>query len=60
MRVSLWRCVLFLAVLSLVGVDGLSDGCSITVQPGESIQAAIDGASEGAVVCLSGGSGKRI
>ncbi len=29
--------------------------CTVTVQPGESIQRAMDGAHEGAVVCLSAG-----
>jgi parallel beta-helix repeat protein len=29
--------------------------CTVTVQPGESIQAAIDGAQEGAVLCLAEG-----
>jgi hypothetical protein len=29
--------------------------CTVTVQPGESIQAAIDAAEEGAVICLAEG-----
>ena len=29
--------------------------CTITVQPGESIQAAIDAAPEGALICLASG-----
>ncbi len=44
----------------LVGMLGVfpavaSAGCTITVQPGESIQAALNAAPEDAVVCLSAG-----
>ena len=46
-------------MLSLVGLTGLGQGtspCTIYVQPGKSIQAAIDSAAEGAVICLAPGS----
>jgi hypothetical protein len=33
--------------------------CTITVNPGQSIQAAIDGATEGAVICLTAGTWKE-
>jgi nitrous oxidase accessory protein NosD len=59
------RAILIAALLGLVAVSLLSLGisietgdqpaCTVTVQPGQSIQAAIDGAHEGAVVCLAEG-----
>lgn len=33
--------------------------CTVTVQPGESIQAAIDAAAEGLVICLTKGTWKE-
>ncbi len=47
-----------LAAVFLVAASGLgllAQPCTITVQPGESIQAAIDAAPEGAVICLTEG-----
>jgi nitrous oxidase accessory protein NosD len=52
------------ALLGLVGsIGSMSEGafaqaqgeCTVTVQPGESIQQAIDQAAEGAVICLAAG-----
>lgn len=37
------------------GTFAQAQECTVTVQPGESIQAAIDQAQEGAVICLSAG-----
>ncbi len=50
-------CLIGLCMLLLVfSFVALADGsCSVTVQSGESIQAAIDAASDGAVVCLAAG-----
>ncbi len=50
--------VVALALLSVAGGSGSwvqGQGCTVTVQPGESIQRAIDEAKEGAVVCLVAG-----
>jgi len=44
-----------LAVLFLLCLGALAEACTITVQPGESIQEAIDQAPEGAVICLAEG-----
>nr|BAL56238.1 cell surface protein [uncultured Acetothermia bacterium]BAL57899.1 cell surface protein [uncultured Acetothermia bacterium]BAL59022.1 cell surface protein [Candidatus Acetothermum autotrophicum] len=51
-----------LGLLSLVSGSGAErvsvfaqSDCTVTVQPGESIQKAIDGASSGAVICLAAG-----
>ncbi len=52
---SLRWCVVVLSCLFVIGLGALAEACTITVQPGESIQAAIDAASDGAVVCLAGG-----
>ncbi len=50
---SLNGCASVMVVVVLLGVGLLAqDPCTITVQPGESIQAAIDAAPEGAVICL--------
>jgi parallel beta-helix repeat protein len=48
---------LAVALLSLGTSSGTQDQpeCTVTVQPGESIQAAIDKAEEGAVICLAEG-----
>jgi parallel beta-helix repeat protein len=61
MRAILLAAVLGLAVglFSLGSSSGMWTGyqlpCTVIVQPGESIQAAIDAAKEGAVVCLAEG-----
>jgi parallel beta-helix repeat protein len=61
MRAILLAAVLGLAVglFSLGNSSGMGAGdqlpCTVTVQPGESIQAAIDKAEEGAVICLAEG-----
>jgi len=58
---SSWRHVaMWVAVLAFVTTGGLAmaedqPGCTVTVQPGESIQAAIDAASSGDVICLAEG-----
>ncbi len=45
-----------LAGVALLGVGLLAqEPCAVTVQPGESIQAAIDAAPEGVVICLAEG-----
>ncbi len=54
-RRSQWCCVSVLALLFMIGLGTLAEDCTITVQPGESIQAAIDAACEGAVICLAKG-----
>jgi hypothetical protein len=47
--------VLMMAV-SKTGSVGLAQvNCTVTVQPGESIQKAIDAAQEGAIICLTEG-----
>lgn len=54
--VSLLRCVAVFALLSTTGLGALAQShYMITVQPGESIQAAVDSAPEGAVICLAPG-----
>lgn len=54
--VSLLRCGAVLLLLSAAGLGVLAQShCTITVQPGESIQAAVDSAPEGAVICLAEG-----
>ncbi len=62
MTIGAWRYGVAAAlVLGLLSVTGGSEsfvqgqGCAVTVQPGESIQRAIDAAQEGAVICLSAG-----
>ncbi len=50
----------FVAALLLGLLSGISGAegqppCTVTVKPGESIQSAIDGAKEGAVICLGAG-----
>ncbi len=56
MRHSMKGCATAMSVVALLGVGLLAqEPCTITVQPGESIQAAIDAASEGAVICLAEG-----
>jgi nitrous oxidase accessory protein len=61
MRAILLAAVLGLAVglFSLGSLSGMGAGdqlpCTVIVQPGESIQAAIDKAKEGAVICLAEG-----
>lgn len=51
--------VVIVVLVGIVSLSGLLAGetpeCTITVQPGESIQAAIDRAPEGAVICLPAG-----
>ncbi len=55
MNRSRWCCVGVVALVFVAGLGALAKPCTITVQPGESIQAAIDAAPEGAVVCLAEG-----
>jgi len=47
--------VLILVIGAGVHASGTTGGCSITVQPGHSIQSAIDRASSGAIICMSAG-----
>jgi parallel beta-helix repeat protein len=42
-------------LIAMTSFEVISQECTLTVQPGESIQAAIDGAQEGAVICLAEG-----
>ncbi len=55
MNRSRWCCVGVAALVFVAGLGALTEPCTITVQPGESIQAAIDAASPGDVICLSPG-----
>lgn len=58
-----WRPLLVVLCISAVAIGLLCTrpwhspypGCLVTVQPGESIQAAIDSAEAGAVICLAAG-----
>ena len=48
--------VMLVGAVAQEGPVGLAQAdCTVTVQPGQSIQKAIDGASEGAVICLATG-----
>ncbi len=65
MSIKSWRYGLAAAVLVAFGLLSLASGsvpwvqgqpdCTVTVQPGQSIQQAIDEAKEGAVICLAAG-----
>jgi len=60
MRPGLIRLLLLTVILGVLMGSGTAVGeqtpsCTITVQPGESIQAAIDAAPVGAVICLKAG-----
>jgi len=55
MNRSRWCGVGVVALLLLAGLGALAEPCTITVQPGESIQEAIDAASPGDVICLAEG-----
>ncbi len=55
MKRSLRWCVVVLSCLFVAGLGALAQPCTITVQPGESIQEAIDAAPEGATLCLAEG-----
>ncbi len=56
MRCRFWGPATVLVLLIGVGVSSLArDACTVTVQPRESIQAAIDAAPEGAVILLAAG-----
>ncbi len=55
MNRSRWCCVGVAALVFVAGLGALAQPCAITVQPGESIQAAIDAAPDGATVCLAEG-----
>lgn len=50
-----WFLIVMLSVLVMVANASVQEqpACTITVQPGQSIQEAIDGAPEGAVICVS-------
>ncbi len=51
----LWRHIAIVAIVFVIGLGALADDCTSTVQPGESIQEAIDAAPVGAVICLAEG-----
>lgn len=51
--VLLFLLVLWVATVAVCGQEGLE--CTVSVQPCQSIQAAIDAAPDGAVICLSEG-----
>ena len=51
----LWAVLLLVLMIGGAAVAEQTPSCTITVQPGESIQAAIDAAPEGAVICLPAG-----
>ncbi len=55
MNRSRWCLVGVVVLLFLAGLGALAEECTITVRPGESIQATIDAAPEGAVICLAVG-----
>jgi hypothetical protein len=56
MRRSPWRCVAVPIFLVAVALSVLAqEPCTITVQPGESIQAAIDACPTGGMICLADG-----
>jgi parallel beta-helix repeat protein len=55
MRHAARALLIALALVATFGGALLAEPCTITVQPGESIQAAIDAAPEGAWVCLPAG-----
>ncbi len=55
MNRSRWCCVGIVALVFIAGLGALAEPCTITVQPGESIQEAIDAASPGDVICLAEG-----
>jgi len=50
-----WCCVGVVALMFVAGLGALAAPCTIIVQPGESIQEAIDAASPGDVICLAEG-----
>ncbi len=55
MNRSRWCCVGIAALVFMAGLGALAEPCTITVQPGESIQTAINSAPAGAVICLAAG-----
>jgi hypothetical protein len=56
MRSFLWGCAAAVVLLVAVGIGSLAQQpYAITVQPGESIQAAINAAPAGAVITLASG-----
>ncbi len=65
MTLRVWRYGLAASVAVALALLSVASGsvpwaqgqpdCTVTVKPGESIQKAIDGAKEGAVICLSAG-----
>ncbi len=56
MRCRFWGSAVVLVLLVAVGASSLAQGAvTVAVQPGESIQAAIDAAPEGAVILLAAG-----
>lgn len=56
MKRAVQGCIAGLALLAAIGLGVLAhEPCAITVQPGQSIQAAIDAAPQGAVICLAEG-----
>jgi len=50
-----WCCAGVVALVCVAGLGALAEPCTVTVGPGESIQAAIDAAPEGATICLAQG-----
>jgi len=55
MNRSRWCWVGVVTLVFLAGLVALAEPCTVTVEPGESIQLAIDAAPEGAVICLPAG-----
>lgn len=55
LRLATALVALMVALSSTESVGLGQAGCTVTVQPGESIQKAIDAAQEGAVICLTEG-----
>lgn len=51
--------VAVLASLVGLGSAGGAQGCTVTLTPGQSIQEAINGANQGAVICLAAGEWKE-
>ncbi len=54
-HVAMWATVLSFVIAGGIAMGEVRPECTTTVQPGESIQEAIDAAEEGAVICLSPG-----
>ncbi len=55
MKRSVLKHMTVVALLLLLGWAVLAEECMVTIMPGESIQAAIDAASPGDVICLAEG-----